>query len=895
MGAEIQFVRKSKPISPVATVAIYKALNPTVDPVKLLNKLQEENDGYIGGTIRHGSQSGMNGEFGSEFMESGVKRKTEGVPLERFSFGDMTFDIDAAKELCGGQANNEIIVDQAWSHKINIDKIAAMNSKSTNPVIIAQIPTEKGIFPILIDGHHRLFKAHEEKKKTIPAFVLTPEQTLFLCDTHPDLMTRMTQNLRDVTDQPRNGKNDINKARKPMNIQSLIFSKDKFTRDKAVNWAKKHGYKTGIDETGNSYRMRQTSPGDKTKFRTISLTEGISAVVAKSDPTASMVHVPSPDWKLAKFALKKEESMGNIESTFRSYGKYPHNEQIWSEIENGLYGLGPEGVKEGARSPLEGYNHDPHNIAALREAFGNLLEEEIAGQGHDPMNLNTLTRSFDDFTDEEKLEDEHSPQNMDMLSRSFDKWIDEENSEQAEKLQIGKIIRRVGGKYVLYSHKGKRLGEYDSREGAENRERQVNYFKNVKKDKPPRVLEGGGMQTISFGQTNMADGVYGMQQLVQGMDWEMYQNAVTDDDQAKMTALSNLQEDPDYYRKKQLELNNSPDLTMKDTQEGEDDPADNIGLMLDLGSGQAREPGHIGFDLHPYDNATVVHDIRNGFPFVKNESVKSIRMSNVPEVDPKILMSEMQRMLMPDGQFVYEGPSEIYNYPPYMQLAEKEVSNDPKQPWTKQTFRRLAMPDAATSNDAEPRIGIAQYDMLPADALLAMDAASYDTADMTSSGRGNRIHGYPSQGALVGKRKIPGVEDLGCDTTMAVSKQYCPIVKADIYKQIVYCVVLAPDETDLQGDIMTAEDIEETAHDYLLEARVIGSGHAKPMDAGVVECYIAPTDFESDGQFGPQKVKKGSWVIAIKIQDRQEWNKVLNGEYTGVSVGGLGQRTAIGA
>jgi hypothetical protein len=173
-----------------------------------------------------------------------------------------------------------------------------------------------------------------------------------------------------------------------------------------------------------------------------------------------------------------------------------------------------------------------------------------------------------------------------------------------------------------------------------------------------------------------------------------------------------------------------------------------------------------------------------------------------------------------------------------------------------------------------------------------MDAASYDTADMTSSGRGNRIHGYPSQGALVGKDEDEFF-DLGMGPVGEVRKEFCPIVKADRYKQIVYCVVLAPDENDLQDDIMTAEDIEQTAHDYLLEARVIGSGHKEPIDAGVCECYIAPVDFETDGQFGPQKVKKGSWVIAIKVRDPKEWNKVLNGEYTGVSVGGMGERTQI--
>lgn len=41
-------------------------------------------------------------------------------------------------------------------------------------------------------------------------------------------------------------------------------------------------------------------------------------------------------------------------------------------------------------------------------------------------------------------------------------------------------IRKVKGGYRLVSKKGKNLGTYDTREGAEKRERQVEYFKHKK-------------------------------------------------------------------------------------------------------------------------------------------------------------------------------------------------------------------------------------------------------------------------------------------------------------------------------------------------------------------------------------------------------------------------------
>lgn len=46
------------------------------------------------------------------------------------------------------------------------------------------------------------------------------------------------------------------------------------------------------------------------------------------------------------------------------------------------------------------------------------------------------------------------------------------------------MIRKEGSKYVLRSKDGKKvLGRYATREEAEKRERQVNYFKHTKKGK----------------------------------------------------------------------------------------------------------------------------------------------------------------------------------------------------------------------------------------------------------------------------------------------------------------------------------------------------------------------------------------------------------------------------
>jgi hypothetical protein len=112
-------------------------------------------------------------------------------------------------------------------------------------------------------------------------------------------------------------------------------------------------------------------------------------------------------------------------------------------------------------------------------------------------------------------------------------------------------------------------------------------------------------------------------------------------------------------------------------------------------------------------------------------------------------------------------------------------------------------------------------------------------------------------------------------------------------KQVLYCVVLEPHTIDAQDDVMTKDDIEKTAHAYLEKSRVIGGEHTKAIDAVPVESFIAPQDFTVSGQYGDQVVKEGSWVLGVKVKDPAEWQKVLDGDYTGVSIGGMGQRQEI--
>jgi hypothetical protein len=63
-------------------------------------------------------------------------------------------------------------------------------------------------------------------------------------------------------------------------VQSLIFSKDKFSKEQAKYWAKKHNFKSGkVDEKEGTYRLRQQNPKKFGTMRTKSFGPGIKAVI----------------------------------------------------------------------------------------------------------------------------------------------------------------------------------------------------------------------------------------------------------------------------------------------------------------------------------------------------------------------------------------------------------------------------------------------------------------------------------------------------------------------------------------------------------------------------------------------------------------------------------------
>lgn len=111
-------------------------------------------------------------------------------------------------------------------------------------------------------------------------------------------------------------------------------------------------------------------------------------------------------------------------------------------------------------------------------------------------------------------------------------------------------------------------------------------------------------------------------------------------------------------------------------------------------------------------------------------------------------------------------------------------------------------------------------------------------------------------------------------------------------KQTVLGIVLEPETTDSQGDIYSAEEIESAAHNYMEQYQTVGHMHqtALPETAvRVAESYLAPVDFEVDGQ----PVKAGTWLMVVHVLSDALWAQIKAGDLTGFSIGGFAQRVPV--
>lgn len=107
------------------------------------------------------------------------------------------------------------------------------------------------------------------------------------------------------------------------------------------------------------------------------------------------------------------------------------------------------------------------------------------------------------------------------------------------------------------------------------------------------------------------------------------------------------------------------------------------------------------------------------------------------------------------------------------------------------------------------------------------------------------------------------------------------IVKADEANHYITGIVYEPMVEDAHGNYMSEEEIIKAAYWFAKNGDSVDIQHSFTAlkDAAVVENWVAKADFDIDGE----TIKKGTWLITVKVSDNEVWDAVQKGEITGFS------------
>lgn len=102
---------------------------------------------------------------------------------------------------------------------------------------------------------------------------------------------------------------------------------------------------------------------------------------------------------------------------------------------------------------------------------------------------------------------------------------------------------------------------------------------------------------------------------------------------------------------------------------------------------------------------------------------------------------------------------------------------------------------------------------------------------------------------------------------------------------------------DMQGDIISPDEMEKSAYNFVLESRKGGNQHRRTEDDQVMHV----SDMIESMAFTPEKKEKlglpdhfpTGWWVGFKVRDDETWQDVKNGKITGFSIHGKGRRVPV--
>ena len=121
-----------------------------------------------------------------------------------------------------------------------------------------------------------------------------------------------------------------------------------------------------------------------------------------------------------------------------------------------------------------------------------------------------------------------------------------------------------------------------------------------------------------------------------------------------------------------------------------------------------------------------------------------------------------------------------------------------------------------------------------------------------------------------------------------------PIAWKSDEKRIAYAPVLVPGEEDSDGEIVTKEKIEDSAHEWLESYRNVDYQHRLNNVGVPVESYITPSEMTVKMDLGDGEedviLPEGTWILASRFGE-ETWEAVKDRRLNGFSVMGVRRET----
>jgi len=118
----------------------------------------------------------------------------------------------------------------------------------------------------------------------------------------------------------------------------------------------------------------------------------------------------------------------------------------------------------------------------------------------------------------------------------------------------------------------------------------------------------------------------------------------------------------------------------------------------------------------------------------------------------------------------------------------------------------------------------------------------------------------------------------------------------DAENHYVTFVCMIPDEVDAHGDVVDADEIRKAMISFNKSTtKSANLFHMFKTDSfEIVESYTLPVEITMQNVEGEvQYLPKGTWLTTLEVNDDAVWQKILDGEYAGVSIGGRGRAETI--